>query len=48
VIPRCQARVDRTGGHFFYSRGLPDILGSLLPEVTVGASPAPEALLQVA
>jgi pimeloyl-ACP methyl ester carboxylesterase len=35
VIPQCTARVSE-GGHFFYSRRLAEIVGSLLPE-----SPAP-------
>jgi pimeloyl-ACP methyl ester carboxylesterase len=35
VIPQCTARVAE-GGHFFYSRRLAEIVGSLLPE-----SPAP-------
>jgi pimeloyl-ACP methyl ester carboxylesterase len=32
AIPDCAARVDPDGGHFFYSRRLGEILGSLLPE----------------
>jgi len=48
AIPGGEARVDRRGGHFFYSRRLPDILGSLLPGVTAGESSAPEALLEAA
>ena len=31
AIPDCTARVA-TGGHFFYSRSLTEIIGSLLPE----------------
>ena len=37
AIPGSQARVDR-GGHFFYSRRLPEILGSLLPGGAAAAS----------
>jgi pimeloyl-ACP methyl ester carboxylesterase len=48
AIPGCETRVDPGGGHFFYSRKLPDILGSLLPVVVSGAPAAPEALLQAA
>jgi len=48
AIPGCEARVDRHGGHFFYSRRLPEILESLLPEVGAGASQALAALLQAA
>lgn len=32
AIPTCTAVVDPTGGHFFYSRRLAEIVGSLLPE----------------
>jgi pimeloyl-ACP methyl ester carboxylesterase len=32
AIPTCTAIVDPTGGHFFYSRRLAEIVGSLLPE----------------
>jgi pimeloyl-ACP methyl ester carboxylesterase len=31
AIPECRAVVDPTGGHFFYSRRLPEIVGSLVP-----------------
>ncbi len=31
AIPGCEARVDRRGGHFFYSRRVAEILGPLLP-----------------
>jgi pimeloyl-ACP methyl ester carboxylesterase len=48
AIPGSVTRVDPGGGHFFYSRRLPEILGALLPDVRSGASPAPEALLQAA
>lgn len=42
VIPACGARVDPDGGHFFYSRRLADIVGSLLPD------PAPEPVMAAA
>ena len=45
AIPGCEARVDRRDGHFFYSRRLPEILGSLLPGV---AHSEPEPLLRAA
>jgi pimeloyl-ACP methyl ester carboxylesterase len=46
AIPGCEARVDRHGGHFFYSRRLAEILGPLLPDQ---AEPEPEtALLRAA
>lgn len=32
AIPACTARVTPSGGHFFYSRSLADIVGSLVPE----------------
>jgi pimeloyl-ACP methyl ester carboxylesterase len=48
AIPGCDACVDRTGGHFFYGRALPEILESLLPAGAVGGLPAPEALLEAA
>jgi hypothetical protein len=40
AIPGSEARVDRRGGHFFYSRRLPENLGSLLPDGAAGASRA--------
>jgi pimeloyl-ACP methyl ester carboxylesterase len=49
AIPGSEARVDRRGGHFFYSRRLPDILGSLLPDGAAGTSRAlGEPLLRAA
>jgi pimeloyl-ACP methyl ester carboxylesterase len=48
AIPGSEARVDRRGGHFFYSARLPEILGSLLPDGAAGAPPAHESLLQAA
>jgi pimeloyl-ACP methyl ester carboxylesterase len=49
AIPGSEARVDRRGGHFFYSRRLPDILGSLLPDGAAGTSRAVgEPLLRAA
>ena len=48
AIPGCEARVDRHGGHFFYSRRLPEILGSLTPNPTAAAASADDALLQAA
>ena len=48
AIPGCEARVDRSGGHFFYSRRLPDILGSLLPDGADRAPERPDALLRAA
>jgi pimeloyl-ACP methyl ester carboxylesterase len=48
AIPGGEARVDPQGGHFFYSAKLPEILGSLLPDVTAVAPPLPEPLLQAA
>ncbi len=42
AIPGCEARVDSRGGHFFYSRRLDEILGSLLPDF--GRSEAPAVL----
>jgi len=47
AIPGCETRVDRRGGHFFYSDRLDDILGSLLPDAALG-QPEPEALLRAA
>lgn len=38
AIPDCTPRVDASGGHFFYNRGLEQIVSSLLP------APAPYAL----
>jgi pimeloyl-ACP methyl ester carboxylesterase len=38
AIPGSEARVDRCGGHFFYSRRLAEILGSLLPDGAAGTS----------
>jgi pimeloyl-ACP methyl ester carboxylesterase len=38
AIPGSEARVDRRGGHFFYSRRLAEILGSLLPDGAAGTS----------
>ena len=32
AIPDCTARVAPGGGHFFYSRSLAEIIGSLLPD----------------
>lgn len=37
AIPACGARVDPDGGHFFYSRRLAEIVGSLLPEAAPGS-----------
>lgn len=37
VIPRCTARVAPEGGHFFYSRWLAEIVGSLLPDSPAAA-----------
>ncbi len=48
AIPGSEARVHRTGGHFFYSRHLPDILGSLLPDDADRAPERPEVLLRAA
>jgi pimeloyl-ACP methyl ester carboxylesterase len=49
AIPGSQAWVDRRGGHFFYSRRLPEILGSLLPDGAAGISrPVGEPLLRAA
>ena len=31
AMPECTARVAPGGGHFFYSRSLAEIIGSLLP-----------------
>jgi pimeloyl-ACP methyl ester carboxylesterase len=47
AIPACAARVDPAGGHFFYSRRLADIVGTLLP---AGEQPpeAPAALQRAA
>jgi pimeloyl-ACP methyl ester carboxylesterase len=36
VMPGCTARVTPRGGHFFYSRSLAEIVGSLLPGCAVG------------
>lgn len=49
AIPGSEVRVDRRGGHFFYSRRLPEILGSLLPDGAAGTSRAVgEPLLRAA
>jgi pimeloyl-ACP methyl ester carboxylesterase len=48
AIPGCEARVDPTGGHFFYSRRVADILGPLLPDFRAATLPPSEALLQAA
>lgn len=49
AIPGSEVRVDRRGGHFFYSRRLPEILGSLLPNGAAGTSRAVgEPLLRAA
>jgi pimeloyl-ACP methyl ester carboxylesterase len=47
AIPGCEARVQRNGGHFFYSRHLPAILGSLLPNRSGRALPV-DTLLRAA
>jgi len=38
AIPGCTARVAPGGGHFFYSRSLAEIIGSLLPQPPVAAA----------
>jgi pimeloyl-ACP methyl ester carboxylesterase len=48
AIPGCEARVDPTGGHFFYSRRVADILGPLLPDFPAAALAPSEPLLQAA
>jgi hypothetical protein len=40
--------VDPTGGHFFYSRRVADILGPLLPEFSAAALSPSDVLLQAA
>ena len=47
AIPNCTARIDPHGGHFFYSRRIVEIIGSLLPDAVAATSPDP-ALLQAA
>jgi pimeloyl-ACP methyl ester carboxylesterase len=37
ALPGSLVRVDPGGGHFFYSRRLPDIVGALLPAITAAA-----------
>jgi pimeloyl-ACP methyl ester carboxylesterase len=44
AIPGCVARIDPDGGHFFYSRRLTEIIGSLLPSAHP-AQPASAASL---
>lgn len=48
AIPGCEARVDPTGGHFFYSRRVADIVGPLLPEFSAAALSPSDVLLQAA
>jgi pimeloyl-ACP methyl ester carboxylesterase len=38
AIPACMTRVDPTGGHFFYSRRLAEIVGPLVPRAGAGLS----------
>jgi pimeloyl-ACP methyl ester carboxylesterase len=33
AIPDCTARIAPGGGHFFYSRSLAEIIGTLVPEL---------------
>ena len=37
AIPNSTALIDRDGGHFFYSRRLADIVGTLVPPARRGA-----------
>jgi pimeloyl-ACP methyl ester carboxylesterase len=48
AIPTCTAVVDPTGGHFFYSRRLEEIVGSLLPEVAIERADEPAPLPRAA
>jgi pimeloyl-ACP methyl ester carboxylesterase len=48
AIPTCTAVVDRTGGHFFYSRRLAEIAGSLLPELAIERDDEPVPLPRAA
>jgi pimeloyl-ACP methyl ester carboxylesterase len=45
AIPGCRARVAPGGGHFFYSRSLTEIIGSLVPEDVVARLAAGEPRL---
>jgi pimeloyl-ACP methyl ester carboxylesterase len=47
AVPNSTALVDQCGGHFFYSRRLADIVGTLVPVERRGAFEAP-ALVQAA
>jgi pimeloyl-ACP methyl ester carboxylesterase len=48
AIPTCTAVVDPTGGHFFYSRRLEEVVGSLVPELAIERDEPPVALPRAA